>query len=412
VRFDPVSFLVVATIAGLPLVACVQPNRTGLRGQNDGADATSPPPTDTAAGDLAGPADAVTQPPDATPAECTPRAVGCSPDGSVQTCNEQGRWTFTATCAAQTQCSGGVCLCSPEVCDEGSIHQIVTTPGLGFVTDLAAGDGALFVAIAGTQSSVRRFDLQNKIESVVHMGSPDFSLYALDTDPLGNLIWCSEVHTTAYLTGEVTYGNTQLETGPCTYIRRRDNLVYYKSDALYRVGIDGSARQMVSREVMDAFAIAGESIYFVGHVGPESYLKRLSLADPTRVDPIVSGPDSMRRLIADATHVYVTKAGGILSVAQAANAQPATFWQDQTAQVWALAQTESHVYWSTTSAGATTCNQAQVWRRPKQGGPVAVLSTVVGRCAGELAVLGQYLYASIGVTPPGSAPTEVLRIRL
>jgi hypothetical protein len=413
-RFDPAIPLVVVALAALTLIACAQPNRTGGR-VHDGGDAMPTPPiADAAAGDLAAPVDAATQPPDVIPTECTPRAIGCSPDGrSMQTCDEQGRWTFTAMCAAQTECSGGVCLCSPGVCDEGSIYQVATMPGLGFVTDLAAGNGALFLAIGGTQSSIRRFDVQNKIESVVHMGGSDLSLYALDVDPAGILTWCSWVRAAAgYLTGEVTSGNAPLETGLCTYVRRRDNLVYYLSNGLYRVGLDGSERHMVSSEAMKAFAIAGDSIYFVGPVEQASALRRASLSDFTRVDTIASGPDPMLRLIVDATHVYWTAGASIMSVAQAAGGQPDTFWQDRTAEVWALAQTESHVYWSTTTASATTCNQAQVWRRPKLGGPAAILSTMPGRCAGELVVLGQYLYASVGVTPPGAAPTDVLRIKL
>jgi hypothetical protein len=394
----------------LVLAGCEQPNLTGLRGLRDaasdegGADA----PADVAPGDTTAPADLAAPAPDGPPTECMPGALGCSADGlSVRTCSKQGTWTVTSTCAAQTTCSGGTCLCAPEVCDEGSIHTIAPTPGL--VGDLAGGTGSIYVAVNGPQASIRQIVLQNDAESVVQMGTAPIAVYSLDTDAAGTLIWCSDVPGQG---GELTYGTTRLDTGSCTHVRRRDDVVYYKSDFLYRKGLAGSPRVMVTREPMDTFELAGDFVYLIGHEGENSFLKRLSLADPGRVDTIASRSDwLLRRLMVDPTHAYVMTEDAILRVAQGATAQPDTFWRDASAQPWALAQTDSHVYWSTTTVGGTGCLRAQVWRRPKQGGPEAIVSTVQGRCAGELLVLGSYLYATIG-GPPGVAPTDILRIRL
>jgi hypothetical protein len=99
-------------------------------------------------------------------------------------------------------------------------------------------------------------------------------------------------------------------------------------------------------------------------------------------------------------------------VALKPDAQPEPFWQDAGLQPWALAQTDSHLYWSTITPGAAGCTEAQVWRRPKAGGPARAISRVPGFCAGGLVRLGDRLYASVWVAPPGSAPTKLLRIRL
>jgi hypothetical protein len=407
-------------ICAAALVAgCVQPNTTPHRkdASGDGPALPLDGPTDVTEGgerpagpDSGAPDGAAPDTFSPADAECTPQTTSCSADGrSVRTCDGQGRWTAPSSCAAQTECSGGVCLCSPGACDQGSIHQVagITLPGA-----LAAGGGALFVGVDGAPSSIRRFDLQSTKESVVHMGTTDFTLYALDADAVGNLIWCSDVHTTAYRTGELVNGAMPLDTGPCTHVRRRDDLVYYASDALYRRALAGDTRQMVTREPMSSFELAGDALYFVGQVGQESYLKRLSLADPTKVETVVSRSDAvLQRLVVDARHAYVTADSGILRAAQGGG--PAeTFWQDPTDQVWGLAQTETHLYWSTTTPGSTGCASARVWRKPKAGGPEAVLSTVTGHCAGEVVVLGPYLYTVVGVTPPGSAPAELLRIKL
>jgi hypothetical protein len=415
-------------LVALSLAACVQLNRTG-QAPDASPDSAAPtpdataadlppaPPPDAPASDRPPPVDSAPSPDaqEATPTECTPRAIGCSSDNrSVRTCNDQGRWTVTATCAAQTTCSAGVCLCSPEVCDEGTFRQIAAMPGR-LVGDVAGGGGSLFVGMDGTPSSIRRIDLQSRMETVVTMGGPDFSAYALDADAMGNLIWCSDVHTSMSQTGDLFYGATRLATGSCTEVRRRDNLVYYKGDFLYRIGLDGSSRQMITSDAMERFEIAGDSLYFVsGKVGEGSFLKRLSLADASKVDTLVSRPDAyFRALMVDPAQVYVLTEDEILRIAQEAGAQPESFWQNAIAQVWAMAQTDSHLYWSTTTASpAGGCSQAEVWRKPKAGGTATVISMVQGHCAGDLVVVGQYLYTALGVTPPGAAPTEVLRIRL
>jgi hypothetical protein len=399
----------------------VQPNPIGLRSHDAAADAApdaSGPAPDTApdaAEDLPSPGDASTQPPDAMPTECAPGAIGCSADGrSVRTCSAQGRWTVTATCGLQTECSGGLCLCSPEACDEGAILQ-TQTPGL--VGDIAGGGRSVFLAVDGTQSSIRRFDVQSQspTETVVHMGGAGFTLYALDTDAMGNLIWCSDVLSGPSHIGQLMYGDQELDPGPCSHVRRRDSLVYYQSDALYRRTLDASSpRQSVSREPMKTFEIAGDYIYFVGQLDNEAFLKRMSIADPTRVDTIVRRQDSIfLRLTADTSFVYVIADGQIFRVRQAADAQPEMFWQETGPEAWGLAQTDSHLYWSTTTpTGATDCSEAQVWRRPKLGGPATVLSRVPGYCAGELVRLGDRLYTAVWVPPPSTAPTKLLRIRL
>jgi len=399
-------------LLAVALVGCVQPNPHGA------VDAASPDarapdtgaPDDSAtASDTAVAPDAAT--PDTTPAECSPRAIGCGADGhSVRTCSDEGRWTVTATCADGTACSGGLCLCAPETCNRGAIHQITGVTAL--VHDLAGGAGALFLAVDGPQSSIRRLDLQTGVETVVHMGGAEFANYALDVDATGDLVWCSQV-VSAAPSGELVHGSTTLDRGACTHVRRQGGLVYYRAnDALYRSALDGKDRQLLTSEPMDTFEVAGDQVYFVGQAGGESVLEHLSLADARfPVETVVHRPGNpFTRVMVDAAQVYVLSADEIVRVAQAPSAPAESFWRAGAAEAWAMAQTDSHVYWTTTTPGAAGCSQAQVWRQAKAGGPPTVMATLQGRCGGELVVLGSDIYALVSTGPPG--PVDVLRIRL
>jgi hypothetical protein len=425
----PTSVLfVVLALGASVLIACVQPNERGTRPPADAAAEAAPDSRDPgpdaapdAGVDRPAPGDTSVPPPDVMPTECTPRATGCSADGrSVRTCSDQGRWMDTATCAARRSCSGGLCLCAAEVCDEGPLFQ-TETPGV--VGDMTGGGRFLFLAVNGPQSSIRRFDVLTPAETVVWKGRPEFTVYALDSDPLGNLSWCSAVHG-ASDTGQLMYGDGQLlDTGACSHVRRRDGLVYYQSDALHRRPADPAALgDTLTRTAMEKFEIAGDHVYFIGHTDKEAFLGRLPLADPTRVETLARRPDSLfLDMLVDATHVYVVADGQIFRIPQAGGAQLEMFWQEAGSEAWAMAQTDAHLYWSTTTPSpAGGCSEARVWRRPKMGesaggstsGPAEVLSKVQGFCAGDLVRLDDHLYTAIFVNPPGAAPTRVLRIGL
>jgi hypothetical protein len=219
-----------------------------------------------------------------------------------------------------------------------------------------------------------------------------------------------------YETGQLVYGDKELDTGACSQVRRLDTRVYYRSGAfLHRRTLDpGARREDVTGEAMKRFEIAGDHVYFVGELQDEAFLKRISLGDPSKVETIMRRPNTVfRTLMVDASNVYVVADGQILRVAQAVDAQPETFWQETGPEAWGMAQTDSHLYWSTlTPAGTAGCSEAQVWRRPKAGGPAAVLSRVPCYCAGEIIRLDDRLYTAIFVDPPSAAPTKLLRIKL
>jgi hypothetical protein len=425
VRFSPLPSVLFLALGALAPSACLQLREDALSVDGDDASVdgganrgdTGQAPTPDVAKDMAPPTgDTATPPPDVTPTECTPHEVSCTADErSVRTCNDQGRWMVTSTCSADTACSAGVCLCARACADEPGL----TTQAPGFVDDFVGGGNLLYLAVNGPQASIRRFDLSTKKETVVKNGEPDVTVFGLDSDVMGNLIWCSDISTGSGTgtthTGQLVYGTQRLESGPCAHVRRRDNFVYFMGDLLYRKTLDASApRQTVTTEPMDTFEIAGDHLYFVDELAQEAVLKRLSLADPTKVDIILRRPDAkFLRVMPDASHVYLVSDGQILRVPQAANAQAEVFWQDSGPDAWALAQTNSHVYWTTTTAsGSAACSETQVLRRPKAGGPVTVLSRTTGYCAGQLARIGDLLYTPAWVSPPSTTPTKILRIRL
>jgi hypothetical protein len=403
------------------LPACLQLNEHALpisgadAGPDAGDAAVAPapdanrdlPPAPADAGDTAAPV-----PPDATATECTPRELGCTPDDkAIRTCSADGHWMVTTTCPAQTACSAGVCLC-PGSCAEEPLLQTQTS---GIVEDLVGGGTQLYLAVNGPQASIRRFDVLTRKEAApVKTGGGEPTFFSLDSDAMGNLLWCSDVRSTH--TGQLVYGTQQLETGACTHLRRHGNQVYFLGDLLYRKTLDAAAkRETVTTTPMTTFEIGGEFLYFIAMQKMGStetaLLERLPLGDPTKVETLLRADNVFTAVMPDASHVYLVADGQILRVPLTGAAAPETFWQD-TPDAWALAQTDTHVYWSTTTAsGSEACSEAQVLRRAKAGGPVTVLSRTPGLCGGQLVRIGDALYTVVWA-PLGTAPAKILRIRL
>jgi hypothetical protein len=408
-------------LAGLALAGCVQANGIGFAhfdAREASAPATDGPAADSTADLPALPdtGDTATPPPDVPLTECTPRALGCTADGkATRICSEQGRWTAGAACPAQTTCSAGVCLC-PGNCAEDPVAETQT---VGVVQDLVGGGRYLYLAVNGPQGSIRRFDLNTRMETTVKSVGTGVASFALDSDVMGNLLWCSDTMIGGTRSGELVDGSQPLDTGFCTHVRRRDDLVYFNSDVLYRKARNLAAtRQTVTREPVDSFEIAGEFLYFVGEApagaGTEAVLSRVRLADATAVETITRRPDtSFFRLMPDASHVYLISQGHILRAAQAPDVQAETFWQEAEPEAWAMTQTDTHVYWSSTSGASASmdCGEAQVLRRAKAGGPVTTLARTPGYCAGQLVIIDDRVYAAVWKGTPGAGSTRILRIR-
>jgi hypothetical protein len=310
------------------------------------------------------------------------------------------------SCPAQTTCSAGACLCASNCADELPFQF----PSTGIAEDLVGGGSLLYLAINGQQASIRRFDLAAMKDTVVKSGGSAITFFSLDSDETGDLLWCSDLPASGS-TGQLVHGTQTLEMGPCTHVRRRGNQAYYLGELLYRRGLDAGPRATVIAEPMKTFEIAGDFLYFAARDDKMAQLKRLSLTDPTKVDTLASEPDAtFPRLLPDASHVYYVSDGKILRVPLAGGAQPEVFWQDPTGVAWALAQTDTHVYWSTTTTSG--CSRAQVLRRAKAGGPATVLSVTPSYCGGGLVRIGDALYTALWVSPPSAMPGRILRIKL
>jgi hypothetical protein len=132
------------------------------------------------------------------------------------------------------------------------------------------------------------------------------------------------------------------------------------------------------------------------------------------VDTLVRRPNArFLQVMPDAAHVYLIADGQILRIARTPGAESETFWQEGGRAAWAMAETESHVYWSVDVPSVNSdCGEAQVLRRAKAGGAVATLARTPGYCAGQLVRVGDHLYTAVWVGPPQAAPTKILRIRL
>ena len=96
-----------------------------------------------------------------------------------------------------------------------------------------------------------------------------------------------------------------------------------------------------------------------------------------------------------------------------ASAQAEMFWQESVPEAWAMAQTDTHLYWSTSTVARAAWAAARLrfLRRPKAGGAVTTLARNPGYCHGQLVRIGDALYAAVWKASPG-APTRILRIRL
>jgi hypothetical protein len=415
-RSQPILLAVLATLA------CVQFQEHGGLSLQDGAvpmtdaspDTRPGPSPDAAPRDVAAPPDGAADlpAPPADAGECTPQAVSCTPDGKApRTCDATGHWVAGTACAGTTACSAGVCLCALDC---------VSDPGLsaqasGFVEDLVGGGPALHLAVNGPTASVHRFEIATGKASTVKTGDPDFTLFRLDGDPTGTLITCSATFKGGGQSGQLTWGTQRLDGGPCTWARRRDDAVYFKSDNLYRKSMGSAARQMVTTEPMDTFEIEGNYLYFAFKDTKDvGSLKRLSLTDPTKVEMLLQEASTRYvELMPDAKHIYVIADGEILRVSAGGGA-PETFWKATGLHAAAMVQTDTHVYWSAApQLGGMVCTgETQILRQAKAGGQPTVLSRNSNYCAGDLVRLGNQIYTAIWNDPLGATSIKILRIQL
>ena len=135
---------------------------------------------------------------------------------------------------------------------------------------------------------------------------------------------------------------------------------------------------------MKKFEVAGDSLYFIGDTNPdgagESFLKRLSLSHAGQVTPIASRADLVFLGLLATAHTSMPGADRkSCALPLAGGSQPERVLREpgDDITIWAMAQTDSHVYWSTTSstraARGTAC-RAQVSRVPKDGGAPVLVS--------------------------------------
>jgi hypothetical protein len=383
------------------------------------ADTSTTPPRDAPA-DLPPPAD--TAAPADTMPECTPQAIGCATDNQVRTCSAQGKWMVGQTCGTGTVCSAGLCLCSMGSCDEGVIHSVAQSQPAGH--DLSPGRQGLFLAINGLQPSIRRITFGSPVTDSPVDSNQELSVYALDSNATGNLIWCRQTGGNMPTDGELRQeGSTgPLDPVPCSHVRQVGSIIYYKTaTGLNRRPIGGSSAEPVTGEPMTRFDVAGDFLYFVGESDPggsgPSFLKRLSLSNATRVDPIATRDGGFLGLLVDGSHVFAWTETEILRVPRAGDPQPEMLHREPVAghDIWAVAQTDSHIYWSTSISepgNKGACAEARVSRLPKSGAaPAVVISQAPRRCAGDLVVVGDRVYAATW-SPSLSTIIDLRRIRL
>jgi hypothetical protein len=376
------------------------------------APADAPPPVDRAGDE--GPPPPVDSAPEALPIECRTGETGCSLDRhEARLCNAAGRWTVTATCAAGSVCTAARCLCEPgpgdsSACDEGPIHHLLRP-----VQIMSAGRDALYLVVDYEQPSLRRFVPRDGREQTLQMSGEERVDFSIDADAMDNLVWCTLRAGPKGEVGQLLIGERVLESTPCRWLRKLGNDIYYAAtdSNIYRRSLVGLAPQVVARDPgLWRFEVTGDHIYYLFNQD-DAYLQRVSLSDPTRVTTLVTRQlAEFRALAVDGAHVYVVDEDRVLRVPLAGGVAE-TFWRGAGEAVRELAQTASHLYWSTETGGVRGCARSQVWRRAKEGGPPTALTTVMGQCAGPLALLGDRLYAA---TSSGYShdvvPAQLLRL--
>jgi hypothetical protein len=301
-------------------------------------------------------------------------------------------------------------VCGAPGCDEGTF----LAAGDGVAEMAAGGDFIFFRRSSDVESkTLYRLDLRTRLAWPVYgTAAQPYRLaggIAVDANGIG--YWCREMPE-GFFIGDVMKEGSSLEPSWCNQLALTATHLYIRrSDGLFRRELGKAGQTRVGDGEAIVFTVTDDYAFTTSRTRISSTVSRTALADPSRSEPILTqAGDLFMGLVADKAHVYVvTSPSGLIRV-PVGGGEAEVVWRVDADNVVKAALTETHVYWSVTTAQADKCGEARVYRRLKAGGLPSLISAVPGYCAIDLLVHRDHVYSAIA-EGTGVGPSRILRIR-
>ena len=123
----------------------------------------------------------------------------------------------------------------------------------------------------------------------MHTEAAGIARFALDANPMGKLLWCSDVRSGQGRSGQLSHDGKALD--PC---RACTSARWATSSTTRDRTLPPAHRRLpprtLSSEPMTSSSSPGDHLYFIGAAGEDAFLKRFALADPGKVETLLAGP--------------------------------------------------------------------------------------------------------------------------
>ena len=247
-----------------------------------------------------------------------------------------------------------------------------------------------------------------------------FTRFALDADPMGNLVWCSDVRAGSGRSGQLVFGAHGSTPAPARRSASVGDRVFYKGDAALPPGPRRLRRaEVVTPEPMTTGSRwPATPLLLRQRREAEAFLKRFPLADAGRVETLAAPTRTTLPPARGRRHARLRGGrDGILRAPGGRRAtQPEMFWRDAGARgLDAGADRTARLLVDDRPRTGDLLPEAQVWRQPKAGGAVACCLDRRRALRRRARRAGRRTSTRRIAPRRGTAargPTQVLRIRL
>jgi hypothetical protein len=307
-------------------------------------------------------------------------------------------------CGAGSECSEGVCVCSPPACDEGPFFD-----GGGF--HLAAGSD--FLVFEGGPSGIVKLNLATRQATPLFGLKDPGTVWGLAVDPHDQIYWCRD-HDSAPLDARwmLMRNDTILESRYCRSGLRVTDTHLYVADtvSLFRRRLDGPGVEILfNSPTFESIDVDDSATYYGTNELNTTQLRRTRHDAPGRSEKLFETPGlDVLTIALDRQHVYFA-GPTVLRRLPVAGGPAEELWSDKPGRlIRVLALSSTHVYWATSAADI--CQDTRVFRLGKSGGAAQLLATLPQRCARALVVHGDRVYLATSVSL-GADKNAIYRIR-
>lgn len=314
--------------------------------------------------------------------------------------------TCSPACAAGSECSEGVCVCSPASCDEG---QFFVTDGGGF--RLAAGSN--FLVFDGGPSGLMKLNLATRQAMPLPGVKNPGTVWGLAVDAQDQTYWCHDDQgPTASTRYSLMRNDTVLETRYCRSGLRVTDTHLYVADtvALFRRRLDRPGVEiLLDAPTFESIEVDETYTYYGTNELDTTQLRRVRHDAPGRSEKLFETPGfDVFMLALDRQHVYFAGRTLLQRLPLAGGPVEDLWYHEAGRSIRVLALSSTHLYWATSTAD--TCQQTRLFRRGKTGGATQMLASIPERCPRALVLHRDRLYLATSV-PVGGDKNAIYRIR-